>query len=82
MCVCSLWDAHRDCAAEEPVLAGTLVSSLHRLKDTDNTGKGARCRLQKTHLTCVRRCRLLCLPRPVRQTGGRVPSQICPLGSP
>jgi hypothetical protein len=42
MC-CSLWDATEEHAAEQStaqaVLAGTLVSSLHRLKDIDNSGK-------------------------------------------
>lgn len=42
MCICSLWDATKDEAAEEPGLSGMLVSSLHRLKDTDNTGEHRR----------------------------------------
>ena len=38
---CNLWDANEDREIqnnEQSVLAGTLVSSLHRLKDVDNTG--------------------------------------------
>lgn len=41
MC-CSLYDANDDQQVPVPpsqALAGTLVSSLHRLKDVDNTGK-------------------------------------------
>ena len=38
MCICTLWDAEEDKPASDPTLVGTLVSSLHRLKDTDNTG--------------------------------------------
>ena len=41
MC-CNLWNATEERAAQttsQSVLAGTLVSSLHRLKDVDNTGK-------------------------------------------
>ena len=41
MC-CNLWDATEDRHIQQDstaVLAGTLVSSLHRLKDIDNTGK-------------------------------------------
>lgn len=44
MC-CSLWDATEDQAVPVPpstALAGTLVSSLHRLKDVDNNGKSSR----------------------------------------
>ena len=40
MC-CNLWHAEKDEAIptdKGSVLAGTLVSSLHRLKDADNTG--------------------------------------------
>ena len=43
MC-CNLWDAVEERAAQtdsQSVLAGTLVSSLHRLKDIDNQGKRA-----------------------------------------
>ncbi|MCJ1312200.1 hypothetical protein MMC25_005874 [Agyrium rufum] len=38
MC-CTLWHSHEDKAVEpssEPLLTGSLVSSLHRLKDSDN----------------------------------------------
>lgn len=41
MC-CNLWNANEERAAQttsQSVLAGTLVSSLHRLKDIDNTGE-------------------------------------------
>jgi hypothetical protein len=41
MC-CSLYDANEDQPVPVPpatALAGTLVSSLHRLKDVDNNGK-------------------------------------------
>ena len=41
MC-CNLWDAVEERAVQtdsQSVLAGTLVSSLHRLKDIDNLGK-------------------------------------------
>lgn len=41
MC-CSLYDASEDNpvpVAPSTALTGTLVSSLHRLKDVDNTGK-------------------------------------------
>ena len=41
MC-CTLWDSHNDCPAQtspESLLGGAVVSSLHRLKDIDNTGK-------------------------------------------
>lgn len=41
MC-CSLYDAAEDRpvpVAPSTALAGTLVSSLHRLKDVDNSGK-------------------------------------------
>lgn len=44
MC-CSLWDPTEDQAVPVPpstALAGTLVSSLHRLKDVDNNGKDSR----------------------------------------
>lgn len=43
MC-CSLYDASEDRpvpVAPSTALAGTLVSSLHRLKDVDNSGKWA-----------------------------------------
>lgn len=43
MC-CSLYDANEDQPVPVPpatALAGTLVSSLHRLKDVDNNGKPA-----------------------------------------
>lgn len=43
MC-CSLYDPTEDRpvpVAPSTALAGTLVSSLHRLKDVDNTGKSA-----------------------------------------
>ena len=39
--VCNLWDPVDSRTAQtgsQTVLAGTLVSSLHRLKDVDNTG--------------------------------------------
>ena len=56
MC-CNLWNANEERAAQttsQSVLAGTLVSSLHRLKDIDNTGKlvwGLPCKSGVTELT-------------------------------
>jgi len=43
-CCCSLYEATRDqpkqadTSATGPVLSGSIVSSLHRLKDLDNSG--------------------------------------------
>lgn len=37
MC-CNLLDANHERPAQQAALAGTLVSSLHRLKDVDNSG--------------------------------------------
>lgn len=44
MC-CNLWDVSEDRPAQadsQSALAGTVVSSLHRLKDTDNSGTSGR----------------------------------------
>ena len=38
MC-CNLLDANHERPAQQAALAGTLVSSLHRLKDVDNSGR-------------------------------------------
>ncbi|MCJ1341178.1 hypothetical protein MMC09_006474 [Bachmanniomyces sp. S44760] len=38
--LCNLWDVSEDHAAQTASLAGTQVSSLHRLKDIDNTDGG------------------------------------------
>ena len=38
MC-CNLLDANHERPAQQAALAGTLVSSLHRLKDVDNSGQ-------------------------------------------
>lgn len=54
---CSLYDAQDDPPSPispSTALTGTLVSSLHRLKDVDNTGKGPTPWLENgTGLTCV-----------------------------
>jgi hypothetical protein len=47
MC-CTLWDVNEERAVESDSgssLAGTVVSSLHRLKDVDNTGELSRIRI-------------------------------------
>ena len=49
MC-CNLWDPKEEKAVptdKGSVLAGTLVSSLHRLKDIDNSGKQGGLKMQK-----------------------------------
>ena len=48
MC-CTLWDPVYDRPAQttpDSLLAGAVVSSLHRLKDVDNTGKQVRKNVQ------------------------------------
>lgn len=51
---CSLYDASDDRpvpVAPSTALAGTLVSSLHRLKDVDNSGKWSLCSHQQNELS-------------------------------
>jgi hypothetical protein len=53
MC-CNLYDAHQERTtpvAPQTALAGTLVSSLHRLKDVDNSGEWNLDRLVWNRLT-------------------------------
>ncbi|KAL8897892.1 MAG: hypothetical protein Q9207_006973 [Kuettlingeria erythrocarpa] len=61
--------------ASQDVLSGTLVSSLHRLKDVDNTGKPSAALV----LTPTDRCsrwRILCLRRSVGQDRRELPSPL------
>lgn len=56
MC-CNLYDAHTDGPASvtpQNALAGTLVSSLHRLKDVDNSGQFWRPRVTLILGICLR----------------------------
>lgn len=36
--ICDLWDPTDETPADDKALAGTICSSLHRLKDIDNKG--------------------------------------------
>ena len=87
MC-CSLYDATEDRPAPvqpSTALAGTLVSSLHRLKDIDNAGwylPGGQwgCRVKSLIVPgALDRWRLLCVWRLVNKAGGRFSTQIYPL---
>lgn len=57
-------------AATQSALAGTLVSSLHRLKDIDNTGMFRRRSAHVNSCSLLTRRRFLRFPRPLRQDRG------------
>ena len=81
MC-CNLYDVQAEkpaAAAPQTALAGTLVSSLHRLKDIDNTGESLSPSISRiicgklTLYGVITRWWLLRLRRSLRQDGGRIP---------
>ena len=57
--------------ATQSALAGTLVSSLHRLKDVDNTGVSSFIIIRYLSIHIVLRWRLLRFPRSFCQDRGR-----------